>query len=176
MASSRLTLQTALDTFLSTSVTTADAANSNTSVTKTIQSFIDTYLNAISSNNYTTLQNALKQYKTDNESTAASGVGLRLLITHDDGGVAFDVNSAMSSGLDASFSTIGVVNTSTGKYYINENHMSRPEIMLATLSNNGVGYSKRYSSSSSAYLQYVAYRVGNSTEVPSGCIRASVAV
>jgi hypothetical protein len=185
MTTSRLSVQTSLDVFLASTASFNDVSG-NLQSSNSIQQWITKFLTQINSNNYLNMLYAITV-----NGTNASSLPFRIMVTYDDGSVAID----LAPGYTADnynrhiFSNIGLINAtgntqyntvssgvSVGKYMINENHMSRPEIMLATLGNNGVGYSKRYSSSSNAYLQYVAYRVGNSTEVPSGCIRASVAV
>lgn len=57
---------------------------------------------------------------------------------------------------------------------INENHHSRPEMLMALLSNAGTGYSSRYSSSSGAYYSYYAIRLGISSEQNMGTIRLAI--
>jgi len=74
----------------------------------------------------------------------------------------------------ASITTTTLTVGTAGGNNINENHMSRPEMLLAMLSNNGTGFTSRYSSSLSAYQSYFAQRVGLTTEEPFGLIRLSV--
>jgi len=180
MTTSRLSVQTSLDVFLASIPTFIDVS-SNQQSTNSIQQWITKFLSEINSNNYLNMLYAI----TVNGSNASS-LPFRILVTYDDGSVAIDLSPSYDANAYAkhAFSNIGIMNVtsgsvngvSSGKYKINENHMSRPEILLASLGNTGVGYSNRYSSSLSSYLQYVAYRLGNSTEVPLGYVRAAVAV
>jgi hypothetical protein len=87
---------------------------------------------------------------------------LRYLITLDDGTVVAD--SSKSNNTFANFKD----------KKINENHHSRPEMILAMFSPSGVGYSNRYSSSVNAKLLYLANRVGISVHENMGAVRLSV--
>jgi hypothetical protein len=78
--------------------------------------------------------------------------------------------TARSASLSTNTLTVG----SAGGNNINENHMSRPELLLACLSNSGTGYSSRYSSSIGGNNVYLCQRVGLTTEEPNGFIRLSV--
>jgi hypothetical protein len=62
---------------------------------------------------------------------------------------------------------------SAGGNFINENHMTRPEIITAVLSSTGSSVIKRYSSSLKNFLIYSAVRLGTQTE-PLGVFRVSV--
>lgn len=73
----------------------------------------------------------------------------------------------------------GVVTYANNFFYyqnkqVNENHHSRPEILLALLSNNGNGFSERFSSSVSSNLLYLAQRIGTNSQKNVGTIRISV--
>jgi hypothetical protein len=180
MTTSRLSVQTSLDVFLASIPTfsdvTGDSQNSNS-----VQQWITKFLNEINSTNYLNMLYAITV-----NGTNASSLPFRIMVTYDDGSVAIDLspNYTQTQYARHTFSNIGLINAtgatlnsvSVGKYLINENHMSRPEILVASLGSSGIGYSSRYSSSVSTYLQYVAYRLGNSTETPLGYVRAAIAV
>jgi len=87
----------------------------------------------------------------------------RFLVAADDGTVIADSSKDANNTWD----------NYKGKI-INENHNSRPEIMVAVLSNNGTGYANRFSSSVGAKLQYLAQRLGTSVQENIGTIRLSV--
>ena len=57
---------------------------------------------------------------------------------------------------------------------INENHHTRPEMLLALLSSNGTGFAQRFSTSSQDFLLYYAVRLGTVTELNYGSVRISV--
>jgi hypothetical protein len=89
-------------------------------------------------------------------------VGGRTLLMIDDGTVIYDNSKT----------------TNTAQAYkaktINENHSGRPECLLATLSNSGVGWSNRHSSSVASSLIYYAYRLGQNTNSSDGVLRVSI--
>lgn len=80
--------------------------------------------------------------------TASQQTGLRVLITLPDGTVVYD-SSRPERNTYANF----LAKT------VNENHNTRPEIMMAQLSLDGIGVAQRYSSSVNALQTYVALRV-----------------
>jgi hypothetical protein len=126
--------------------------------------------------------------------------GFRFIVVGDDGTLDFDSNvssvSYNGTPYDANiYANIGkivqAVDTTTGlpktisyagttvpliTYAINENHQGRPEVLLATLSNSGTGSARRISKSTGNYDQYVALRVGDSTENNQGTLRGSVRI
>jgi hypothetical protein len=63
---------------------------------------------------------------------------------------------------------------SAGGNNINENHNTRPEILLALLSSGGVGFANRYSSSTSSVNAYYAIRFGTVSEANIGTVRVNV--
>jgi hypothetical protein len=94
-------------------------------------------------------------------------------------GTTYTVSTAATAATavtdrSASLSTNTLTVGSAGGNNINENHMSRPELLLACLSNSGTGYSSRYSSSVGGNNVYLCQRVGLTTEEPNGFIRLSV--
>jgi len=97
------------------------------------------------------------------DSKVNSAAGMNILLTLDDGTVIYD-------------STKGADNTilKYGAKSINENHNGRPEILNAVLSSSGVGTARRFSSSSKAWLQYYAVRLGHAAQENMGTLRLSV--
>jgi len=75
---------------------------------------------------------------------------------------------------DASGNSVAYVIGTAGGNNINENHHTRPEMLTALFKDSGVGFSRRYSTSSSADLYYMAQRVGISLEENQGAIRISI--
>jgi len=82
-----------------------------------------------------------------------------------------------SNAFDVSFNSVAKAATLTvgtaGGNFINENHNTRPEMLLALLSTSGQGFANRYSSSVSSVQQYFANRLGNTTEQNIGTLRLS---
>jgi hypothetical protein len=83
-------------------------------------------------------------------------------------------NTTNATATDVS-GTIFTVGTAGGNG-INENHHTRPEILLALFSNTGVGYAQRWSSSSRTNNIYIAQRIGVAPESNQGTIRLNVPV
>jgi len=85
-------------------------------------------------------------------------------------------NLTSSNGLlltDNSSNTVTLTAGSAGGNNINENHNTRPEILLSLLSNSGVGFAQRYSSSTSSFNFYYAVRIGTVAEFNVGTIRVN---
>ena len=172
---------------------TAQAVTSN-NIAGTTQNLLNKFLTSVSDINYQSMYYAVvaAQYNVGN----ASSSKLRILVTIDDGTVAIDTSKTtnfyinFSKKITIASSTVNnnnqvnVNGTSTdtatltigtaGGNNINENHMSRPELLLACLSNSGVGFSSRYSTSVANNNLYLCQRVGLTTEEPNGYIRLSV--
>lgn len=178
--------------------TTAPAAA--TASPYTVQNLLNSFLEGVTESNYNLLFAAVKGSETIiNNNTkfgTSSTSNLRTLITIDDGSVVIDTSKSTnlfinftakikiaSSTVNAS-NVVTVNGTSTataaltigsaGGNNINENHMSRPELLVALLSNTGYGFSKRFSTSINDYNVYLCQRVGLTTDEPSGFIRLSV--
>jgi hypothetical protein len=183
---------------LSQTVSTATAA---TATAYTVQNTLDTFLNGVNATNYALLESAIQGAQnaiTNNSYGTSPNSNLRVLIASDDGSVVIDTSKTtnqyvnynnkikIASGTVNSSNQVTVDGTSpptaiatltigtAGGNNINENHMSRPEILLACLSNSGIGFSQRYSSSISSFNYYLCQRIGLSTEQPVGYIRLSV--
>lgn len=123
-----------------------------------VSNIIYKFLTEINTGNYTSLSNTIVDVSFNSFSN-----GERFLLSIDDGTVAFDTSKTTLVNTYVSFNS----------KEINENHNTRPEILLATLSSSGIGVSRRYSSSVGNYLQYAAERFGNSTEQNLGTARMS---
>ena len=96
----------------------------------------------------------------------------RALLTLADGTVVFDSGKADYN--DCGFITGPGKNTWENEQSksINENHNSRPEILLALL--NGTGETERLSTTIGADEHYEAKRLGNSTNHALGVIRVNI--
>jgi hypothetical protein len=165
----------------------------------TVQNLLNTFFNGVNTANYSLLFSAVQGAEDSIINPTygtAPGCGLRVLSTIDDGSTVFDTSKTTnqyvnySNKIKIASATVNTSNAvtvdgtspatatltigSAGGNNINENHMSRPEILVALLSNNGIGYASRYSTSVNANLFYLAQRVGLSTEEPVGFIRISV--
>jgi hypothetical protein len=86
------------------------------------------------------------------------------------------VSNNANLAVAADTSTIGLTSGTAGGNSVNENHHSRPEMLSALFKDSGIGYAKRYSSSTSSQNYYLAQRMGISTEENLGCIRVNVPV
>jgi hypothetical protein len=75
-----------------------------------------------------------------------------------------------ASGLTLNVSGTFTVGSAGGNN-INENHNTRPEVLLALLSSGGVGNALRYSTSTLSVNQYFAIRFGTVTENNIGTVR-----
>jgi hypothetical protein len=133
---------------------------------------VNKFLNTRNETDYNSMLAALNAAQ-DNLITIYSVLGgsgrtsykLRFLISSDDGTVVADSSRSTTDNTFAKFNA-KAVNT--------DNHHTRPEMLVALLSNSGVGYSERYSSTVSANLVYLASRIGTSTSVNDGTIRLSI--
>jgi len=100
--------------------------------------------------------------------------GFNILLALDDGTVIYD----STKGLKAGGSSVTSENNTLLKYGTktvnSDNHNSRPEILNAVLSSSGVGTARRFSSSSKAWLQYYAVRLGHSAQENMGTLRVSI--
>ena len=94
--------------------------------------------------------------------TSRTQYKLRYLIALDDGTVIADSSRATNTFTNFRAKTI------------NENHHSRPEMLMSLLSTSGVGYANRYSSSVNAKLLYLSNRIGIMAQDNVGTVRLSV--
>lgn len=125
-------------------------------VQNVVQRFLDTEIAESWNNMSVAFTEALVAYK------VGPNDGLRILLAISDGSVAYDSSKSNNS----------FVNFQSGS--INNNHNTRPEIMVAILGNSGVGISARYSGSLKLFLKYNALRFGASTESNVGTFRVSL--
>jgi hypothetical protein len=173
---------------------TVPASTTASALPYTVQNLLNSFLESISSSSYNLLYAAVKGTEEIINDTTSSA--LRILIAIDDGSVAIDTSKSTNSytnftkKIKIASNTVNASNEvivdgvspaaatltigSAGGNNINENHMTRPEILVALLSNIGYGSSKRFSTSISNYNVYLAQRVGLTTEEPSGFIRLNV--
>lgn len=180
-------------TWIVNSSQTIGSSTSAYTISYKVQNLLNTFLNGVSETNYNYLFAGISagEYSITGPAGSSPNSALRTLITIDDGSVAIDTSKSTnlyvnfnnkikiaSTSVNASNADVEGTATLTigtaGGNNINENHMSRPEMLLAMLSNNGTGFTTRYSSSLSAYQSYFAQRVGLTTEEPFGIIRLSV--
>jgi hypothetical protein len=167
-----------------------------------VQNLLNSFFNSITKPTYSLLYSAVaggEYYISNSIDGSSPGSQLRTLISIGDGTVVIDTSKSAtintyvnfarkitiaSTSVNSSnaFTVTGVSPASTGTLTIgtaggnqvNENHNTRPEILVACLSSGGIGFATRFSSSISAYLLYLALRVGISSENPLGFIRLSV--
>lgn len=171
---------------------TIGSATAATATAYTVQNTLETFLNEVNSSNYGLLVSAIAGA----QNVVINNSGLRVLVAIDDGSVAIDTSKTtnqyvnFNNKIKISSSTVNASNAVTvdgtspaaatltigtaGGNNINENHMTRPEMLLACLSNSGIGFSSRYSSSLGGFNYYLCQRLGFSTEQPLGYIRLSV--
>jgi hypothetical protein len=136
-----------------------------TATTGNVDNLIQTFLVTISSVTYTPMVTALDEAVASIQASAGNS-SFRVLLAIDDGSVAYD----SSKGAANTFANF----TDASGNKINENHNTRPEIMVAILGNSGVGLSNRYSRTSVAFLKYQASRLGASTQSNLGTFRVSL--
>lgn len=132
-----------------------------TASTGIVQSLVQDFLVDFTATTYNPMVVAL------NEAIASIAVGanssFRVLLCIDDGTVAYDSSKGANNTLEKFLAKT-----------INENHNTRPEIMVAVLGNSGVGISDRFSSSILKFLKYQATRLGASTQTNLGTYRVSL--
>ena len=133
-----------------------------TATTGNVDNLIQAFLVDLSANTYTPMVTALNEAVASIQASSGNS-SFRALLAIDDGSVAYD-------------SSKGATNTYANYVSgaINENHNTRPEIMVAILGNTGVGLSDRYSRSLQKYLKYQASRLGASTQANLGTFRVSL--
>jgi hypothetical protein len=125
---------------------------------------IATYLADPKVTNYTPMYDAIKAAKTDAVDRGLASA--RILVTGADGLVVVDTSKSDSVNIFTNVATKA----------INEKHMDRAAIMLATLSASGVGSEVKFSSSTGKVENYLAHRVGKSPNEVIGISRVSYAV
>jgi hypothetical protein len=126
---------------------------------KAIQNWVDDFLTVVTEANWNLMYEALNS---TGFQALLNASNVRLLITVADGTVAYD-SSRPTRNSWANFRL----------REINDNHNTRPEILLALLGNSGVGVANRYSTSVNKVDMNYATRYGLSTTYPLGCYRLS---
>ena len=124
-----------------------------------VQNAIQTFMTAPIQANYEAMVTEVQAAQT--LLATGTNASLRTLISVSDGRVAYDSSKT---------NTWAAYSEGT----INDNHNTRPEIMLAVLSSGGSGQSNRYSSTSASSLKYLATRLGNSPSDNLGTFRISL--
>jgi hypothetical protein len=119
------------------------------------------FTNTPTSESWTTMHGLIAQWISTNTFNAN---GLRVLVALADGTVCYD--SAKGDDLNK-FSNF---NTKS----INENHNTRVAILQALLSNNGVGFETKLSTTTNVVTNYLAQRIWVTNGRPMGTIRVSV--
>jgi hypothetical protein len=132
----------------------------NSSLSST-QNSVNTFFSSQTETNYNLMRTALN----DQQTAIYTPVNqFRILVSASDGTVAYD----------------GSINDDTNTFSnflnktINDNHNTRPEIMVATLNSSGTGLAARYSSSVAKNLLYNANRLGSSVNENVGTYRCSI--
>jgi len=126
-----------------------------------VRNAIQMFLTSFTAVNHLQMVNALESAK--NALAVNDNDKLRLLISIDDGTVAYD--SSKTNNDFVSFDK-NLINTS--------NHNTRPEILSAILGTDGVGLSERFSKSAGTFQKYRAARLGSSTQANLGTFRVSM--
>ena len=113
---------------------------------------------------YKQMKNAMDRVVADTTQAAVNSGGSksRLLCTLADGTVFYDSGSKVENSY-ANFRSKS----------INENHQSRAAIQKAILSEDGLGWEAKFSTSTNSYEQYVAMRIGMSQQDAMGVTRLS---
>jgi hypothetical protein len=82
-------------------------------------------------------------------------------------------NTVTLAGSPLAPATATVTLGTAGGNNINENHNTRPEMLLALLSSTGTGFAQRYSTSTQNQVLYYAVRLGTTPEANVGTLRIS---
>ena len=118
------------------------------------------FTNTPTSESWTTMHGLIAPWISTNTFNAN---GLRVLVALADGTVCYDSARGDSN----------TFNNFQSKS-INENHNSRVAILQALLSNNGVGFETKLSTSTNSVTNYLAQRIWVTNGRPMGTIRVSV--
>lgn len=111
---------------------------------------------ATAAKDYADLVKKLDTFFTDHE--------VRIVITFSDGTVAYDRGKGAANTYDNALKPGG----------INVNHNSRISVMTALLSSSGVGFERKFSTSTDMQMFYMARRFGYSQDNSIGCVILSV--
>ena len=134
--------------------------NDSVSTLLNCNEYITYFLNNPTQTNWNTMNTMIQTFM----STRTAIPGLAVLITMPDGKVAYDTRKNGTTNTYANYQA-GT---------IEENHNTRVSIMTALLSNNGVGYESKISSTTGDYTSYQTIRIGYNPELALGCCRVSV--
>jgi hypothetical protein len=120
--------------------------------------YITLFVNAPSGVLWLAMDLAIAAWITGN----SNAIGLRVGVTLPDGTLCYDSHSDNNTFIDFENKTIG------------ENHNSRIAILQALLSNNGVGFETKISTTTQTATTYLAQRIWPSNGLAMGVIRISV--
>jgi hypothetical protein len=138
-----------------------------------VQNVLQTFLSGPTEANYNVMVSTVQAAQT--ALATGANASLRSLVAASDGRVAYDSSKTNNNWASYSPSSTTTPPAAPGVgSFINENHNTRPEVMLAILSSSGVGQSNRVSSTSNATLKYQATRLGDSTNDNLGTFRISL--
>jgi len=128
-----------------------------------VQNKMQKFLESFTENAYDELKDILGEAV--NNFKNGDNNSLRILLAIDDGTVAFDTSREREKNTFSNFNN-NLVNSS--------NHNTRPEVLVATLGNSGVGVSERYSKSLGTFQKYQANRIGGYAQSNLGTFRVSL--
>ena len=132
---------------------------SNISNPVQVQDLVNIFLHDVTSDNYAAMKSQLDSAQAAYITDAND---LRILVALSDGTVVYD-GSKSNNTYQNMLSKL-----------INENHNTRPEIMLCILNSSGSGQTTRHSSSLNKNLLYNALRLGSSVNENVGTYRVSI--
>jgi hypothetical protein len=140
-------------------VTYTPTGGVSTQITSSVQNALQKFLTGPAVTTYEPMVAVVQAAQT--ALAMGTNADLRTLVASSDGRVAYDSTK----------------NNTFAKYSdgtINENHNTRPEIMLAVLSSSGVGLTDRFSSTTASSQKYQATRLGDSSNNNLGTFRISM--
>jgi hypothetical protein len=173
--------QSALQTLYQSLSTYSYLDASGTGLTASPQNFVVKFLTKLDASGYISMNNALTNWLVSSAPASALGLppsssnnpsGLRVQVIGDDGTTIFD-----SSSTNNAFANIKIPRSdflTTARYLINENQASRPYNMGAILSQTGIYYMSKYSTSVGYNQSYIAVRQGATPALPLGNIVISI--
>lgn len=160
------------------SLSTYSYTDPTSGLTASPQAFVNTFLNNLNATTYAQMNNAIMYWLTSSAPAEALGLtasssnnppGLRVQVIEADGTTTFD----SSVGANNVFTNIKIPRSdflTSGRYLINENQGTRPYNMGAILSQSGIYYMSKYSSSVGTNQSYIAVRQGTNPTLPLGNI------
>jgi len=163
---------------LYSSLNTYSYTDATSGLTASPQTFVNKFLTNIDATTYAQMNNAIKYWLASSAPASALGLpasssnnppGLRVQVIESDGTTTFD----SSAGANNVFTNIKIPKSdflTSGKYLINENQGTRSYNMGAILSQSGIYYMSKYSTSVGYNQSYIAVRQGTTPALPLGNI------